>query len=258
MTASIKLENVNIDFPIFDTQRSFRKELLSRTKQTRYTGGLIRGNETSGVASIRALEGITLEVNEGDRLGLIGHNGAGKSTLLRVMAGCFEPTQGKIEINGHVSPLFNTAMGMDPDDTGYENIFNIGLYLGMNPDEVRARVEEVEDFAELGSFLNLPVRTYSSGMMVRLSFGIATAIEPEILLLDEGLGAGDARFAEKAKRRVDELIERSSILVLATHGDAMMMEMCTKGVLMEHGHIVLAGSCEEIVHSYKERVAQNM
>jgi ABC-2 type transport system ATP-binding protein/lipopolysaccharide transport system ATP-binding protein len=212
-----------------------------------YTGGIIRSDETSGVASIRALEEITLDIHDGDRLGLIGHNGAGKSTLLRVMARCYEPTAGTIEVEGRISPLFNTAMGMDPDDTGYENIFNIGLFLGMTPDEVRHKVDEVEDFAELGAYLNLPVRIYSTGMMVRLSFGIATAIQPEILLLDEGLGAGDARFAEKAKRRVDELIERSSILVLATHGDAMMLEMCTKGVLLE-----------EVIASYNERVAQNM
>ena len=174
------------------------------------------------------------------------------------MAGCYEPTGGWINVDGHVSPLFNTAMGMDPDDTGYENIFSIGLYLGMNPQEISTKIDEVEEFAELGSFLNLPVRTYSTGMMVRLSFGIATAIDPEILLLDEGLGAGDARFAEKAKRRVDELIERSSILVLATHSDTMMLDMCTKGILLEHGRIVLAGSCEEVVRKYNERVAENM
>jgi len=256
--AAIKLDNVNIDFPIFDAQRSFRKELLSKVFRSGYTGGVIRSDETSGVASIRALEEITLDIQDGDRLGLIGHNGAGKSTLLRVMAKCYEPTAGKILVEGRISPLFNTAMGMDPDDTGYENIFNIGLFLGMTPDEVRDKIEEVEDFAELGAFLNLPVRIYSTGMMVRLSFGIATAIQPEILLLDEGLGAGDARFADKAKRRVDELIERSSILVLATHGDAMMLEMCTKGVLMEHGRIGVAGSCEEVIETYKDRVAQNM
>jgi ABC-type polysaccharide/polyol phosphate transport system ATPase subunit len=171
------------------------------------------------------------------------------------MAGVYEPVAGTIRVDGKVSPLFNASPGLDADDTGYENILNCGLYLGMTRDEIVEKTPDIAEFTELGDYLDLPVRTYSTGMITRLGFAIATAIDPEILLLDEGLGAGDARFAERAKRRVDHLVERSSVLVLASHGDALIRAMCNKAVLLDRGQIVAFGEVEAILDLYHRRLA---
>ena len=245
--ASLMLENVTVDFPIYGSQKTFRHALFEKA-----TGGLIRreGRNNQRV-TVRALENICLSLSHGDRLGMIGHNGAGKSTLLRVCAGVYEPTYGKIDINGKVSPLFNTSPGLDGDDTGYENIQTCGMFLGMTPEEIARKIPEIEQFSELGDYLSLPVRTYSTGMLVRLGFGIATSIDPEILLLDEGLGAGDARFADRANKRVDALIERSSILVLASHSDALIKAMCNKAILLQGGRIIASGSVEDVTKEYQ-------
>jgi ABC-type polysaccharide/polyol phosphate transport system ATPase subunit len=183
---------------------------------------------------------------------MIGHNGAGKSTLLRVCSGVYEPTQGTVKIDGKVSPLFSTSPGLDGDDSGYENIQTCGMFLGMTPEEIVRKTPEIEEFSELGDYLSLPVRTYSTGMLVRLGFGIATCIDPEILLLDEGLGAGDARFAERANKRVDALVERASILVLASHSDALIKAMCNKAILLQGGRIIASGSVDDVIKEYQE------
>jgi ABC-type polysaccharide/polyol phosphate transport system ATPase subunit len=244
--ASITLQNVNIDFPIYGSQTSFRKVLFERA-----TGGLIRRDASQKRrVSVRALENISIRLEHGDRLGLIGHNGAGKSTLLRVMAGVYEPSDGTVSIEGRVSPLFNISPGLDQDDTGYENILNCGLFLGMTREEIAAKTPDIARFSELGEYLSLPVRTYSSGMLVRLGFAIATAIDPEILILDEGLGAGDARFAERAKKRVDSLIKRSSILVLASHSDELIRSFCNKGILLQGGRMIRSGDVNEVIQAY--------
>ena len=242
---SLVLDNVFVDFTIYGSQKSFRSAL------SQATGGLIRreGSHQQRV-TVRALDNISLKLSHGDRLGLVGHNGAGKSTLLRVCAGVFAPTQGHVSIKGRVSPLFNISPGLDPDDTGYENILNCGLFLGMSREEIARKTSDIEKFTELGDYLSLPVRTYSSGMLVRLGFAIATAIDPEILVLDEGLGAGDARFAERAKQRVDALIERSSILILASHSDALIRSLCNKAILMHSGRIEKVGSVDEVIAAY--------
>jgi len=244
----IELRNVNIEFPVFG-HRSFRKTLVAK-----YAGGLLgkMADNDSDTVIVRALIDISLAVTKGDCLGLIGHNGSGKTTLLKTMAGVLPPAMGEVHSEGKISPMFATGLGMDPEDSGYENINTMGLYLGMTPLEIKERVPEIEAFCELGEFLNLPVRTYSSGMMVRLSFAVATCLEPEILLLDEGLGAGDARFAEKAKRRVDKLIESSSILVLASHSTSMIRDFCNKALLLDHGRIIHEGEVEEVIGVYDE------
>ena len=172
--------------------------------------------------------------------------------MLRVCAGVYDPTQGRVFIDGHVSPLFSASPGLDADDTGYENILTCGLFLGMTREEIVEKTPDIEQFSELGEYLSLPVRTYSTGMLMRLGFAIATAIDPEILILDEGLSAGDARFAERAKRRVDDLVERSSILILASHSDALIQSMCNKAVLMQTGRILQEGRVGEIVQLYHE------
>jgi len=244
----IELKNVFVDFPIYGSSMSFRTELLQRA-----TGGFIRRDGKKQRVTVRALEGINLVLNEGDRLGIIGHNGAGKSTLLKTLAGVYEPTQGEITVSGRLSPLFNIAPGWDVDDTGYENIMNCGLFLGMTPEEVRDKTPEIADVCGLGSYLHLPVRTYSAGMSVRLAFSIATAIDPEILLLDEALGAGDASFAATAQARVDRLLSRSRILVLASHATPLIKLWCNTAILLEHGRIVHKGSVDETVAVYDER-----
>jgi len=256
--AAIVIENIIVDFPVFDSHRSLKslllRQVLKVTGKVTGAGGNIINDAATGVTVVRALEGITLSIKKGDRLGLIGPNGGGKTTLLRVMAGVYEPTSGHIKIEGRVSPLFNISLGMDMDDTGYENIFNVGLFLGMTNREIRQKTSEIEEFTDLGGFLNLPVRTYSSGMMVRLSFAIATSLHPEILLLDEGLGAGDAKFADKAKKRMEELVARASLIVLASHGDALIKQMCNKAALLDKGKLIAFGETDEVIDIYHQRV----
>ena len=246
--ASLVLENVTVDFPIYGSQKTFRSALRGAT------GGLIRRDQAHRNVTVRALDNLSLSVKHGDRLGIIGHNGAGKSTLLRLCSGVYYPAQGRVEINGKVSPLFNTSPGLDLDDTGYENIITCGLFLGMTHDEIERKISDIEAFCELGEYLNLPAKSYSTGMLTRLGFAIATAIDPEILVLDEGLGAGDARFAEKAKKRVDALIERSSILILASHSDQLIQSLCNRAILLESGRIISEGSVEEIIDSYEKKI----
>ena len=244
---SLILENVTVDFPIYGAQKTFRHALRSAT------GGLIRREGANQrQVTVRALEDLTLTIKHGDRVGFIGHNGAGKSTLLRLCAGVYEPSHGRVHIEGKVSPLFNTSPGLDHDDTGYENIITCGLFLGMTRAEIDKKTKEIEDFTELGEYLFLPTRTYSMGMLTRLGFAIATAIDPEILVLDEGLGAGDACFAEKAKKRVDALIERSSILILASHSDALIQSLCNRAILLQAGRMVADGKVDDVIEEYKK------
>jgi|SRR5215469_4782607 len=243
---SLILDNVTVDFPIYGAQKSFRSALRAAT------GGLIRREGADRRITVRALDHFSLTVKHGDRLGIIGHNGAGKSTLLRVCAGVYEPSEGRVHIEGKVSPLFNTSPGLDPDDTGYENIVTCGLFLGMTREEIEEKTPDIEAFSELGDYLSLPVRTYSVGMLTRLGFAIATAINPEILILDEGLGAGDARFAEKAKERVDALIERASILILASHSDDLIKSLCNRAILLQSGHVITEGKVDEVIETYRK------
>jgi ABC-type polysaccharide/polyol phosphate transport system ATPase subunit len=244
--AKIELNNVVADFPIYGTQPSLRNALFGRV-----VGGVVRRqSDSSSRVVVRALENVSLTVNHGDQLGIIGHNGAGKSTMLRVFAGIYEPSQGSISIEGRVSPLFNSSPGLSLDDTGYENIVTCGLLLGMSRDEIERKTPEIEEFCELNDYLSLPVRTYSSGMLVRLGFAIATSIDPEILLLDEELGTGDARFAARAAKRVDSLIGRSSIMVLASHSEDLIRKMCNRAILLDHGRVVLDGPTDEVLEIY--------
>jgi ABC-type polysaccharide/polyol phosphate transport system ATPase subunit len=251
--ASIILENVTVDFPIYGQLQSFRTVLLSRA------GGLIRREgKRSQRVTVRSLNSISLVIEHGDRVALIGHNGAGKSTLLRVIAGVYEPIAGRAIIDGRVSPLFNTSPGLNLDDTGYENMLTCGLFLGMTRAEIRQKTPDIEQFTELGQYLSFPVRTYSSGMLMRLGFAIATAIDPEILLLDEGLGAGDARFVEHANKRIDALVSRSSILVLASHTETLIESMCNKAILMDKGQIVMAGTVSDVLKEYRRTSAASV
>ncbi len=249
--ASIQLSDLTLEFPIYGAQQSLRKQLFHAA-----TGGLIiHGGRGERRVAVRALDRLTLTIEHGDRLGLIGHNGAGKSTLLRVLAGVYAPTTGTIAVEGRVSPLFSASPGIDFDATGYENLVTCGMFLGMSRKQVESKSRDIEEFCELGEYLNLPMRTYSSGMVTRFAFALATTIDPGILLLDEGIGAGDARFAERAQKRIEALIGRSDILVLASHSDSMVRAMCNKAILLMQGRIVAAGTVDAVYAKYEAFVA---
>ncbi|RZS45106.1 ABC-2 type transport system ATP-binding protein [Herbihabitans rhizosphaerae] len=241
---SIDVWNASVDFPIFDAKsRSMKKALLSKA------GGKI--GTDSKVPIIEALRDITLSLKEGDRVGLVGHNGAGKSTLLRLLSGIYEPTRGQAEIRGKVAPVFDLGVGMDQEISGYENILIRGLFLGMSRKQMQKRVDDIAEFTELGNYLSMPLRTYSTGMRVRLALGVVTSIDPEILLLDEGIGAVDAAFLDKARDRLFDLVQRSGLLVFASHSDDLLLELCSSAIWMDKGEIRQQGSLRDVLTSYK-------
>jgi ABC-2 type transport system ATP-binding protein len=215
--------------------------------------GVVGGNisDAAKVPVIEALRDVTLRLDHGARVGLVGHNGAGKSTLLRLLSGIYEPTRGTAEVQGRVAPVFDLGVGMDPEISGLENIIVRGLFLGMTRKQMEERVDDIAEFTELGDFLRMPLRTYSTGMRVRLALGVVTSIDPEILLLDEGIGAVDAAFLEKSKKRLAELVERSGLLVFASHSDEFLRELCDTAIWMDHGRVRQQGDLEEVLRAYK-------
>jgi ABC-2 type transport system ATP-binding protein len=248
VTVGITTTNACVDFPIFDAKsRSLKKTVM----------GVVGGNIASEarVPIIEALRDITLELGHGARVGLVGHNGAGKSTLLRLLSGIYEPTRGSAVINGRVAPVFDLGVGMDPEVSGLENIIIRGLFLGMTRKQMETRIDDIADFTELGDFLRMPLRTYSTGMRVRLALGVVTSIDPEILLLDEGIGAVDAAFLEKSRKRLSELVDRAGLLVFASHSDEFLRELCDTAIWMEHGRIRQQGELEEVLAAYKATTA---
>lgn len=242
---SIDTYDACVDFPIFDARtRSLKQTFLGAA------GGVI-GRNQSNVVVVEALKNINLHLREGDRVGLIGHNGAGKSTLLRLLSGIYEPTRGTAVVKGRVAPVFDLGVGMDPEVSGYENIIVRGLFLGQTREQMEAKIDEIAEFSELGEYLDMPLRTYSTGMRVRLAMGVVTSIDPEILLLDEGIGAVDAAFMRKARHRLEDLVRRSGILIFASHSNDFLAQLCDKAVWIDHGEAVLAGSVEEVVRAYE-------
>lgn len=257
---SITATNLRVEFPLYDTyQRSLRHQLglaqiassLNRGKvNNRAVGGKIDLGR-AGRMVIKALNGVSFELHEGDRLGLLGHNGAGKTTLLRTIAGIYEPIDGELAIHGRVTPLFDVQLGMDLDATGIENIWLRGRMLDLNADQIRNSLDDIASFTELGDYLSMPIRTYSAGMKMRLAFAISTAITPEILVLDEMIGAGDAAFIEQANTRLKGFIEKSGILVIASHNMDILRQWCNKGMFLERGIVVAMGPLEEVIARYQ-------
>ncbi|WP_448610047.1 galactan export ABC transporter ATP-binding subunit Wzt/RfbE [Geodermatophilus sp. URMC 60] len=244
---SIDVHDASVDFPIFDAKsRSLKHTVLG------VVGGNVAANARK-VVVIEALRGIDLHLQDGDRLALVGHNGAGKSTLLRLLSGIYEPTRGRALVNGRVAPVFDLGVGMDPEISGLENIIVRGLFLGMTRKQMEERVDDIAEFTELGNFLHMPLRTYSTGMRVRLALGVVTSIDPEILLLDEGIGAVDAAFLERAKGRLKDLVARAGLLVFASHSDDLLEQLCTSALWMEHGTIRQQGPLREVLDAYKGR-----
>lgn len=247
--AAIVLRNLCVDIPVFDVGRaSLRKELLGRA-----IGGRFR--ETRSHLTVNALKNVDLEVRDGDRIALIGDNGSGKSTLLRVIARVYPPTSGTVTIIGKVSPLFETTLGVSMDATGLENIQIAGTIWGMTRAEIRNSIDDIVEFTELGDYLKLPMRTYSTGMMLRLAFAIATVREPEILAIDEVIGVGDATFFEKAFARLLRLVEKSRILIVAAHQDALLRRICNKALWLSHGSLTAYGNLEDVFAARANRVA---
>lgn len=243
--AEIILENLSLDYPVFGlSTRSFKQSLLKIS-----TGGLIASDANTVV--IEALKSLSVHLQSGDKLALIGHNGAGKSTLLRVLAGIYLPSAGELTIKGSVAALLDISLGMQSEATGYENIYIRGLLMGLSRKEIAQLIPDIEAFTDLGKFLSIPIKTYSSGMRVRLAFAISTAIESEILLLDEAVGAGDASFADKAQQRIENLIRRSHIMVLASHDNELIKRFCNKGLWLEHGSVKAYGDIDTVVSAYE-------
>lgn len=230
---SISLVDCSLRLPIYGTiNRSLKGNVMAAA-----TGGRIAA-ASKHVRVVQALTDVSLEIAEGDRVGIMGHNGAGKTSLLRMLAGIYEPTSGHIRIDGRVSSFINLGMGMDPEATGAENILLCGLMFGLGIDDVQRLTPEIAEFSGLGDFLHVPVRTYSSGMNMRLVFSIVTSVDAEILLMDEWLNVGDADFIKRATQRLRRLIDSASILVLASHNENMVKNLCNVVVRMEHGQVV--------------------
>lgn len=239
----LRLNNVGVEFPVYNgTSRSFRQALF------RSVGGKVAAHHET--VTVNALSDITVNLEEGDRLGLIGHNGAGKTTLLRVLAGAYFPTEGTIDALGFRSALTDIGMGLDPELTGYANIVNKLVLMGLTYVEARAKIPEIEEFTELGEYLALPMRTYSTGMSLRLAFSIATAIVPDILILDEMIGAGDARFIEKAKKRTDDFLDKTKIMVISSHDMTLLRRYCNKVMWLQEGRVRELGSSDEVIERY--------
>lgn len=219
-----------VEFPVYNTShRSLKKAFFMAA-----TGGRI-ASDASGHVRIRALDDVSFEFLEGDRIGIQGHNGSGKSTLLKVLAGCFEPFSGSLVTRGKISSLLDISSGFDPESTGYENIFLRGLVMGLKPDQIREKTEEIAIFSELGEYLNMPIRTYSSGMIMRLAFSVSINVEGDILLMDEWLSVGDADFSEKAEKKLNSLVEKIPILVIASHSEDLLKKVCNKRFRLTHG-----------------------
>lgn len=199
---------------------------------------------------VRALSDISVSIRPGDRVGLIGPNGSGKTTMLRTMGGIYEPVSGTLQINGTIATLLDIAAGMNPELTGIENIQLRGLFMGLSQKEIRYIMPQVEEFTELGDFLNMPVRTYSSGMMLRLAFALATTIKPDILLMDEWVLAGDAAFTSRANERLEAMVTGANIMVLASHNSEIIRRWCNKAIFLQHGILQMYGEVDEVLDAY--------
>jgi len=243
--AAIALKDVSVQIPIYDIgSASLRKAILRKTVGGRFA-------QSGSHVLVDALQNISFEAHDGDRIALVGNNGSGKSTLLRLLSDVYPPTTGTVRVEGSVSPMFDATLGMSMDATGIENIWICGSIWGLSPAQIKNSLDDIGEFTELGHYLNVPVRTYSTGMMLRLAFAIATVRDPEILLLDEIVGVGDASFFEKAFNRLQGIIRRSQILFLASHADGILRKVCNKAIWLEHGRLVQYGEFEDVIAAYR-------
>ncbi len=243
--AFIEFQNVSVDFPIYNANgRSLKKRLMQVA-----TGGQL-GADEQGRVVVRALEGLSFRFDDGDRVGLVGHNGAGKSTLLRLLSGVYFPSSGTANISGEIGSLIDISLGISAESTGRENIFLRGGLLGLSRSEIAEQIDAIIDFSELGDFVDMPVRTYSTGMHLRLAFAVSTILRPEILLMDEWLSVGDEGFRHKAEARMSELVRSTNILVLASHSRELVQHTCNKVLWLEHGKVRMFGATDDVLGAY--------
>lgn len=242
MDCYIKMENVNLYYPsTLYNATTLKQELFSLLKLQK---------RKENLDDVHALRNLNIEIHEGERVGIIGHNGAGKSTLLRALAGVYPIKSGEITVRGEIRSMFDLTLGFDMDSTGRENIMNRGLMLGSTPAEVRAKEQDIIEFAELGEFIDYPIRAYSSGMLVRLAFSISTSVKGEVLLVDEVLSAGDANFQKKARQRMMNVMDSAKILVLVLHDMSTIQEVCNRVIWLEKGQVVADGKPIDVVKRY--------
>ena len=247
MEGSIRLHDVHLEFPIYQSgSRSLKKSLLWHG-----TGGKV-GSDAHNRIVVKALDGVTLGLHHGARVGLIGHNGAGKTTLLRVIAGVYEPLQGRIAVEGRICSLFNLSFGMNTDASGIDNIILRGLYLGLSHKQVLEHLPAIADYTELGPYLEMPVRTYSAGMRARLAFAVSTCIPSEIMLIDEGIIASDVHFLDKAYQRLSRFMDGTSIVILASHSADMLRRWCDSAIVMQAGKVMGFGPIDEMLELYMQ------
>ncbi|WP_027164691.1 ABC transporter ATP-binding protein [Mesorhizobium sp. WSM3224] len=242
MTNRILLQSVNLHYAsVGFRERSLKSMLVSLASLKR---------ERERIVDIHALKNLSLDIGPGERVGLLGHNGAGKSTFLKMVAGLYPISSGKRAVEGTVRSLFDLSLGFEPDATGRENILYRGLLLGLSPKFMRSIEEEVVAFTDIGEFIDYPIKTYSAGMLVRLAFAISTAVGGDILLVDEVIGAGDANFIGKARKRILDLVEQAEILLLASHDFVTLQSICERGIVFHHGEIIFDGSILGAIASY--------
>lgn len=241
---NISLENMGLDFPIYNADaRSLKRALINTA-----IGGRLKSEGRS--VNVTALENVSLSLSSGDRLGVIGANGSGKTSMLKVLAGIYKPTSGTIEATGRIDSLLSINSGMDMEESAIENVYLRGLIMGLSKTQIDEKIEEILEFADLGDFINLPIRTYSSGMMMRLVFSIVTSVKPEILLMDEWLSVGDANFRDKAQTRISEMVSSSEILVIASHSRATIEASCNRAIWLDGGRVKAEGKTEEVLNMY--------
>jgi ABC-type polysaccharide/polyol phosphate transport system ATPase subunit len=253
--ARIELSDVHVSYPVYTTLR--QRSILGLAANRASFGRIAR--DVGNVTVVNALNGLDLDLSEGDRLAIVGRNGAGKTTLLKLCAGLILPDSGRCKIAGTRASIFNLTAGMDPDKTGLENVHMLSQLLGVPRKRREALLDDVIEFTELGDFIGLPVRTYSSGMAVRLAFALATSVDRDILVVDEAIGAGDALFLKKAAQRVRAMFDRAKILVLATHSGEIAAQLCNKAIWLESGRLVMAGEPAAVWDAYvHQRVPQKI
>ena len=241
---ALKVEDISIRFNLSKEKVDNLKELLIK----KIKGETIRFNE------FWALKNINFELQKGDRLGILGLNGAGKSTLLKVIAGVYKPTTGKVTRNGHIAPMIELGAGFDPNYTGRENIFLYGSVLGFSSSFLEEKYDEILEFSELGEFIDVPIKNYSSGMKARLGFSIATVVEPEILILDEVLSVGDAKFRKKCEKKMQWMFDHGVTVLFVSHSLQQVERLCNKAILLDHGQLIAKGDIDEVSAIYQSKL----
>ncbi|MCO7519619.1 MULTISPECIES: ATP-binding cassette domain-containing protein [unclassified Pseudomonas] len=241
--AHIIAKDLVVEFPIYQgAQRSMRKTFLNAA-----SGGRLAGSDSR--VTVRAVDGANFSIGDGERVGLLGHNGSGKTTLLRTLSGVFEPASGTLDMAGSVTSLLDISQGFDTDSSGIENITLRAITMGISRKQIKPHIDEICDFSGLGDYLKLPVRTYSSGMMMRLAFAISTSVGSDILLMDEWLSVGDDDFKARATERLNHLFNRAAIVVIASHDTALLARTCTRILHVDHGRIIREETVNELTGS---------